>query len=52
MTWMMPAKGMASSAPRIPASSTPTRIATITVSGLSLTVRDKMSGCRTWFSSC
>jgi hypothetical protein len=48
----MPATGMASSAPRMPASSTATRIAMSTVNGLSFTVREKISGWSRWFSNC
>jgi hypothetical protein len=45
MIWIMAAMGMASRAPRRPASSTAIRIAIRTVSGLSWTVREKISGC-------
>ena len=48
----MLATGMASRAPSMPLSSAATRMATITVSGLSFTVRAKISGCSRWFSSC
>ena len=45
MTVMIPATGMASSAPRRPPSSTPIRALTSTVKGFRRTVRDCTAGC-------
>jgi hypothetical protein len=44
--------GIAMSAPTTPSTAEPARIATITASGGTLTVRLKMNGCRTLFSTC
>ena len=52
MTCRMPATGMASSAPKKPSSSTPSRMAMVTVSADSWTVRDMMTGWSRWFSAC
>ena len=52
MTWIIPATGMASRAPRSPNTSTPASTLTSTTNGLRSTVRAMIVTCRTWFSNC